>query len=396
MRAGQGDDVLGRNPADRRCPGGILRLAIAAPEQILLEHGIADAEALQKRLSCRFSVASVCARPSISAVSVLGTTGSQSACASCGRSSRSGLISTKRAPRCWAARMAPRSTCRLTPPAAIAEFFSAMPPNATTISVCAAICSHVTPRRPTASIEPRMWGSITAEAPADVRVHRTHIATEHRVQEPVQLSQRMMEPSGAGPTVRAAEDRTRSMRIAHARKFIGQQVERAVPRHRDERIAATPVVSARAVLQPTTPHHRTGDAGLVAQGVGEIFQDAVWIGVGGMRTNLQAPIRPAGTECAPVCAVGAPVCRLDVLDHSTGPFTLAGTPPSRRGWPAGLRPPRRGHCQHAAPFRLAAPATQDYPNAPSSSPTCPGVRSRGEAPRSSRNSFAASSSSSAA
>ena len=86
----------------------------------------------------------VCMSASISATSVPGRIGSQVASTSSGRSGRSGLTSTNTAPRSRAARMAPRSTCRLTPPAAIAEFFSAIPPNATTVSVCAATWSQVT------------------------------------------------------------------------------------------------------------------------------------------------------------------------------------------------------------------------------------------------------------
>jgi len=42
--------------------------------------------------------------------------------------------------------MAPRSTCLLVPPPATMLFFSAMPPKATTISLCATICSQDTLR----------------------------------------------------------------------------------------------------------------------------------------------------------------------------------------------------------------------------------------------------------
>ena len=49
-------------------------------------------------------------------------------------------------PRRRAASMAPRSTCLLIEPPATMEFFSAMPPNASTMSVFSAICSQVTLR----------------------------------------------------------------------------------------------------------------------------------------------------------------------------------------------------------------------------------------------------------
>ncbi|MNL89223.1 hypothetical protein D3C87_2194060 [compost metagenome] len=59
-----------------------------------------------------------------------------------------------------------RSIWRLMPPLATREFFKAMPPNASTTSVCPTICSHVTLRRATSSMLPRICGRITADAPA--------------------------------------------------------------------------------------------------------------------------------------------------------------------------------------------------------------------------------------
>jgi hypothetical protein len=56
--------------------------------------------------------------------------------------------------------------CRLTPPEATREFFSAMPPNASTTSLCSTICSQVTLRRATSSSGPITCGRITFDAPA--------------------------------------------------------------------------------------------------------------------------------------------------------------------------------------------------------------------------------------
>jgi hypothetical protein len=47
-RTCQGNDIVCRNAADPRGPGGILRLFIEAAEQIILEHGIADTETIQE------------------------------------------------------------------------------------------------------------------------------------------------------------------------------------------------------------------------------------------------------------------------------------------------------------------------------------------------------------
>ncbi|CPL65091.1 Uncharacterised protein [Bordetella pertussis] len=61
--------------------------------------------------------------------------------------------------------MAWRSMCRLTPPAATREFFSAMPPNASTTSVCRVICSQETLHSVTSSKPPTTCGSTTCAAP---------------------------------------------------------------------------------------------------------------------------------------------------------------------------------------------------------------------------------------
>ena len=82
------------------------------------------------------SVTSVCARASISAVSVPGMIEHQVASASAGMSLRSGLIETNFVPRARDAVIAPRTMCLLVPPPLSTEFFAAMPPNASTMSVC--------------------------------------------------------------------------------------------------------------------------------------------------------------------------------------------------------------------------------------------------------------------
>jgi hypothetical protein len=77
-----------------------------------------------------------------------------------------GLMLTKRQPRSAASRMAPRSTWRLTPPEATRAFFSAMPPKASTTSLCSRTWSQLTLRRATCSMVPITCGRITPEAPA--------------------------------------------------------------------------------------------------------------------------------------------------------------------------------------------------------------------------------------
>jgi hypothetical protein len=100
----------------------------------------------------------------MSAVSLPGGTASHRASASGGRSARSGPMSTNRVPRRAAAAIAARSMWVLTPPAATAEFLIAIPPKASTVSVCAPICSQVTVALETGPEGPSTCGRIVSAA----------------------------------------------------------------------------------------------------------------------------------------------------------------------------------------------------------------------------------------
>jgi hypothetical protein len=102
----------------------------------------------------------------MSAVSVPGGTDSQRARDSSGRSERSGPMLTKHAPRRAAAAIAARSTCALTPPAPTALFLRFIPPNASTVSVRAAIWSQVTGPLDTTSVGPSTCRSTVSAAAA--------------------------------------------------------------------------------------------------------------------------------------------------------------------------------------------------------------------------------------
>ena len=57
-----------------------------------------------------------------------------------------------------------------------------------------------------------------------------------RIEEPVDLALGMMEAPGAGPAVRAAEDRLVAVLGDRSLQRRGHQVEGPIPRHLDERI----------------------------------------------------------------------------------------------------------------------------------------------------------------
>ena len=121
------------NAANCGRPVGIFRPTVIAAEEIALENLVADAVSVEETRDRAIPrVTSVCAMPSISATSVPGRIGCQTASTSAGRSSRSGPIRWNSAPRRRAARSRARAMCSLVPPPPTSLFFSAMPPKAST------------------------------------------------------------------------------------------------------------------------------------------------------------------------------------------------------------------------------------------------------------------------
>src|SRR5260370_11577442 len=65
------------------------------------------------------------------------------------------------------------------------------------------------------------------------------------------LALRVMEGAGARPAIRAAEDRLVAERRLHALELVGDEIERLVPRHLDERLFAALVARrSGAALEP--------------------------------------------------------------------------------------------------------------------------------------------------
>ena len=146
-----------------------------------------------------------------------------------------------------------------------------------------------------------------------VAVHRTHIAAERHVQEAMNLALRVVETSGAGPAIGAAEDRGGAIFGSDPRQFIRKQIEHFVPGARDEFL----VEAARAACAPVQPclaHHRPQDAGLVAHRRGEVLQDRGGRWILRVRPDIQRRAVPSCRERAPMRAVRAPI--LPGLIHS--------------------------------------------------------------------------------
>ena len=84
------------------------------------------------------------------------------------------------------------------------------------------------------------------------------------------LALRVVETSGAGPAIGAAEDRGGAMFGSDTRQFAGEQVEHFVPGARDEFLVEG-ALAGFALVQPCLADHRPQDASLVAHRRGEVL-----------------------------------------------------------------------------------------------------------------------------
>ena len=73
------------------------------------------------------------------------------------------------------------------------------------------------------------------------------------------LPARIVEQPGRRPALRAAHDRRIAMIAADPLELARNQIERLVPRHRHERLAAASFAVAAAMFQPAFAHHRLRD-----------------------------------------------------------------------------------------------------------------------------------------
>ena len=102
-----------------------------------------------------------------------------------------------------------------------------------------------------------------------VAVDRLGVSTQ-LIQKSVNLALRVMESAGAGPAVRAAEDRVVSVRVDHATQFTREEFGQFVPGDRDEFVGSTSVAGTRPVLEPTPTHRRARNTSPTAHRTGEV------------------------------------------------------------------------------------------------------------------------------
>ena len=123
-----------------------------------------------------------------------------------------------------------------------------------------------------------------------------------QVHETVQQGGRVVQSTGARPTVGPGEDRLVSVVFAHAHQLTRDQLERAFPGDRDEGLRAASVSSlSRGLLQPAGADHRLVDARRVIDRVGERARDRRRIGVLGEGVDLDdALVGHLHLEGAPV------------------------------------------------------------------------------------------------
>src|ERR1051326_6565029 len=77
-----------------------------------------------------------------------------------------------------------------------------------------------------------------------------------RGHEAAQLAARLMKDTGRAPALRAGHDGVVAEIAAHAAELAGNEIERLVPRHRHEALAAAADAIAGAALAPALAHHR--------------------------------------------------------------------------------------------------------------------------------------------
>src|SRR5262249_61933916 len=88
-----------------------------------------------------------------------------------------------------------------------------------------------------------------------VRVLAPYVAAES-VQEPVQLTLRVMESPCAAPAVGAAIDGFAAKFLVDATEFMGERVDGTLPTQRDEGFHSTARVRTGAAVEPAGSHHR--------------------------------------------------------------------------------------------------------------------------------------------
>jgi len=114
------------------------------------------------------------------------------------------------------------------------------------------------------------------------------------------LALRVVKAARARPAVGAAEHRAGAITVAHTDEFGTEQIRCRLPRQWNEFIASAAIVRSRSIFEPSAAHHRLRHARTVAQGSWKIVDDAVRIGIIGMREDFEFTALHAGRKHSPV------------------------------------------------------------------------------------------------
>ena len=108
------------------------------------------------------------------------------------------------------------------------------------------------------------------------------------VEKTMELGRRVVEASGAGPAVTPGKDRRVAEVALDALEFGGDEIERALPGDRHERLG-TAAATAGTALEIAGAHHRLGDARLVVDRAGKRGHDRRGMGIRGERLDVDKP-----------------------------------------------------------------------------------------------------------
>jgi len=117
------------------------------------------------------------------------------------------------------------------------------------------------------------------------------------------LALRVMQTARARPAIGATEHGAGAARVTNARQLVAEQVQRLLPADGDEFVAAAPVIGTGPALEPAAADGRLRNARLVAQGTGEIVDDAVRIRIARVGPHLQPGFAIARGKHAPMRGV---------------------------------------------------------------------------------------------
>ena len=155
-----------------------------------------------------------------------------------------------------------------------------------------------------------------------VGVARGDVAAAER-EEPVQLALRVVEPPGAGPPVRATEDRLVAVSTADPGQLGRDQVQRGIPADFAERVVPAPVARAGTVVEPAAAHRRPPHPGGVPQRAGDVAEQRGRRRVVRVRRDDDLPVRLGPHP------VRAPVRGRRPAAHAGEPIRVRPSPPGR-------------------------------------------------------------------